>query len=185
MSNYLEGQLLIAMPNIGDPRFERTVIFVCAHTEEGAMGIIVNKLADEITFDDLLDQLEIDSVPPSDQIRVLAGGPVDTGRGFVLHSRDYLQNTTMPIGDTFGLTATVDILKSIADGDGPRHSLLALGYAGWGAGQLDQEIQANGWLSVEADEELVFDGQLDTKWKRAIEKLGIDPTFLAADAGHA
>ncbi len=184
-SGYLEGQLLIAMPNIGDPRFDRSVIFMCAHTEEGAMGIILNKIAEEITFDDLLEQLEITVPEASEQIRIHSGGPVDTGRGFVLHTRDYLQNTTMPVGESYGLTATVDILRSIAEGEGPQRSLLALGYAGWGAGQLDSEIQANGWLHTEADMELVFDNMLETKWTRAVHKLGVDPSFLTGDAGHA
>jgi len=182
---YLEGQLLIAMPNMGDPRFERTVVFICAHSEEGAMGLILNKIADEITFNDLLEQLEVDRPAPQEEIRIHAGGPVDTGRGFVLHSRDYLQATTMTVGDKYGLTATIDILKSIADGDGPNHSLLALGYAGWGAGQLDSEIQANGWLTVDPDAEIVFDEEIDTKWDRAVKKLGVDPSFLTSEAGHA
>ncbi len=182
---YLEGQILIAMPNIGDPRFDRSVIFVCAHTDEGAMGLILNKLADEITFDDLLEQLEVQTPSQHDEIRIHAGGPVDTGRGFVLHTRDYLQNTTMPVGEYFGLTATIDILKSMAQGDGPKQSLLALGYAGWGAGQLDNEIQANGWLTVDADLDLLFDNQLETKWDRAVKKLGVDPSFLTSEAGHA
>ena len=184
-TGFLEGQLLIAMPNIGDSRFDRTVIYMCAHSEEGAMGLILNKLADEITFDELLEQLEVPTPSDHDEIRIHVGGPVDTGRGFVLHTRDYLQSTTMPVGDHFGLTATIDILKSIAAGEGPKQSLLALGYAGWGAGQLDNEIQANGWLNVEADLDLMFDRQVDTKWDRAVKKLGVDPSFLSGDAGHA
>ena len=170
---YLTGQLLIAMPSIGDPRFERTVIYLCAHSAEGAMGLIINKLADEIDFDELL------------QIRVHVGGPVETGRGFVLHTTDYQQESTLLVSDDVGLTATVDILRAIAEGSGPRQCLLALGYAGWAPGQLDGEIQANGWLHVNADLALVFDSDLENKWSRAVSKVGIDPSFLSSDAGHA
>ena len=149
------------------------------------MGLILNKIADEITFDVLLEQLEVDSAPPPAEIRIHAGGPVDTGRGFVLHSRDYLQSSTMTVGDKYGLTATIDILKSIADGEGPDHSLLALGYAGWGAGQLDSEIQANGWLTVQADDDLIFSSALESRWELAMAKMGIDFSKLSGAAGHA
>jgi len=182
---YLEGQLLIAMPSIGDPRFEKTVIFLCAHSADGAMGLIINKLDEHVAFDELMEQLEIKVGKPKEQIRVHIGGPVETGRGFVLHTSDYQQDGTMTVGPKFALTATVDILKSIATSEGPERSLLALGYAGWGAGQLDTEIQANGWLSCDADTDLLFDDTLDDKWERAIGKLGIDPSFLASTAGRA
>ena len=182
---YLTGQLLVAMPTMADPRFERSVIYLCAHSSEGAMGLVVNKLAGSLTFPDLLEQLGIDGPEAREDIRVHFGGPVETGRGFVLHSADYLQDSSLQVNDAFALTATVDILRDLAYGSGPRQALLALGYAGWGPGQLDQEIQKNGWLHVEADEILVFDGGLNDKWERAIRKLGFDATMLSGDAGHA
>ncbi|OAB55429.1 hypothetical protein AY600_10170 [Phormidium willei BDU 130791] len=182
---YLTGQLLVAMPTMVDPRFERTVIYVCAHSAEGAMGLVVNKLAGSLTFPDLLQQLGIDGPEAREDIRVHFGGPVETGRGFVLHSAEYLQDSSLQVNDAFALTATVDILRDMAHGAGPRQALLALGYAGWGPGQLDQEIQKNGWLHVEADERLVFDAALDDKWERAIRKLGFDAAMLSSDAGHA
>jgi len=189
---YLDGQLLIAMPVMGDPRFERSVIYLCAHSSEGAMGIMVNRPAGSIDFPELLVQLNI--INKAEQIelplnaetmQVLRGGPVDTGRGFVLHSPDYSDDGTMMIGETVGLTASLDILRDIASGGGPRQSLLALGYAGWGPGQLDMEIQANGWLSAPADDALLFDAKLDDKWERAIAKLGVRSEHLSGEAGHA
>ena len=182
---YLTGQLLVAMPTMADPRFERSVIYLCAHSSEGAMGLVVNKLAGSLTFPDLLEQLGIDGPDAREDIRVHFGGPVETGRGFVLHSAEYLQDSSLQVNDAFALTATVDILRDLAYGSGPRQALLALGYAGWGPGQLDQEIQKNGWLHVEADELLVFDGGLEDKWDRAIRKLGFDAAMLSGDAGHA
>ncbi len=182
---YLAGQLLIAMPGMKDPRFEKAVIFMCAHNSDGAMGLVVNRALESLTFPDLLEQLGIDSLDTSDQINVHFGGPVESGRGFVLHSRDYLQEATMVVDNDVALTATVDILKAIADGDGPRQSLLALGYAGWGPGQLDSEIKSNGWLHVAADSELVFGVNLKDKWEQAMSKIGVDPRMLSDDAGHA
>ncbi len=184
-TGYLTGQLLVAMPQMQDPRFMRTVIYMCAHSMEGAMGLVVNKLADNVSFPDLLDQLNIQTGPVENEIFVHFGGPVETGRGFVLHSSDYVQDATLVIDENVGLTATVDILKSIAEGSGPDRSLLALGYAGWGAGQLDEEIQANGWLTVAPDVPLVFDDDLDGKWERAMNKMGVDFSKLSGDAGHA
>ncbi|PWR19844.1 YqgE/AlgH family protein [Zavarzinia compransoris] len=181
----LEGKLLVAMPAIGDPRFERTVIYMCAHSPEGAMGLVVNKPADHISFTDLMSQLGIEIATDIDGMRVLSGGPVETGRGFVLHSDDYHQPTTMGVGEHVALTATIDILRAIATGDGPRRCLFALGYAGWGPGQLDEEIQANGWLHVDADTELLFSPNLEAKWARAIAKLGFDIAHLSAEAGRA
>jgi putative transcriptional regulator len=190
---YLDGRLLIAMPVMGDPRFERSVIYLCAHSSEGAMGIIVNRPAGSIDFPGLLVQLDI--IKKSDQIKlpetaesmkVLRGGPVETGRGFVLHSSDfYIEKATLRIDDGICLTATVDILRAIASGGGPKHAILALGYAGWGAGQLENEIQHNGWLHCDADPDLVFGGDADEKYLRALRKIGIDPGMLSADAGHA
>jgi len=190
---YLDGQLLIAMPVMGDPRFERSVIYLCAHSSEGAMGIMVNRPAGSIDFPELLVQLNI--INKSDQIKlpgnaesmkVLRGGPVDTGRGFVLHSGDfYIANATLKIADGICLTATIDILKAIAKGEGPKHAILALGYAGWAPGQLENEIQENGWLHCDADAELVFGDELEDKYARALRKIGIDPGMLSNEAGHA
>jgi putative transcriptional regulator len=182
---YLTGQLLVAMPQMRDPRFARSVIYMCAHSADGAMGLVVNRRVGSITFDDLLQQLNIGPNKRNDEIRVHFGGPVEQGRGFVLHSSDYLQTGSLRVDDQVALTATLDILKELAAGGGPRRSLLALGYAGWGPGQLDAEIQANGWLSVSSDEALVFDADLDHKWERAIGKIGIDFSQLSGEAGHA
>jgi putative transcriptional regulator len=182
---YLTGQLLVAMPQMLDERFAKSVIYLCAHTEDGAMGLVVNKLLENIDFPDLLDQLDLSPAPGGDDIRVHFGGPVESGRGFVLHTSDYVQDETMVIDDQIAMTATTDILRDIAEGDGPRNSLLALGYAGWGPGQLDTEIQANGWLSVAADDTLVFGTDPDTIWKGALAKMGIDVSMLSGDAGHA
>jgi putative transcriptional regulator len=183
--NYLTGRLIVAMPNMLDPRFTRTVIYLCAHNEDAAMGLVVNRLIGSITFPDLLDQLGIENEDADKDIRVHFGGPVESGRGFVLHTAEYRQDGTLPVTEQVALTATVDVLRDMAAGRGPRRSLLALGYAGWGRGQLDAEIQANSWLHVEPDEELVFDSDLDGKWERAINKLGFDPSLLSGDAGHA
>ena len=182
---YLTGQFLIAMPTMGDPRFERTVIYMCAHSADGAMGLVVNRVASEIDFPELLNQLEIETDGIKTPIPVLTGGPVETGRGFVLHSMDYSQDSTLKVTDEVGLTATVDILRAIAEGEGPAKSLLTLGYAGWSSGQLDNEIQANGWLNVSSDTSILFDEDLNSKWDRAVRKVGIDPSFLSAEAGHA
>ncbi len=181
----MSGQLLVAMPSMQDNRFARTVIYMCAHNAEGAMGLVINRLAGAVTLPDLLQQLGIDTPKSGTDTRIHFGGPVETGRGFVLHSGEYRHESTLEIDDQVALTATVDILQDIAKGCGPRRSLLALGYAGWGPGQLDTEIHANGWLHVAPDEELVFDADLDSKWDRAIAKLGFDPTLLSGDAGHA
>ncbi|MGC2811954.1 MAG: YqgE/AlgH family protein [Bradyrhizobium sp.] len=190
---YLDGRLLIAMPVMGDPRFERSVIYLCAHSSEGAMGIIVNRPAGSIDFPGLLVQLDIikkvDEIKlpeNAESMKVLRGGPVETGRGFVLHSSDfYIEKATLRIDEGICLTATVDILKAIASGGGPKHAILALGYAGWGAGQLENEIQHNGWLHCDADPDLVFGDDVDEKYLRALRKIGIDPGMLSADAGHA
>ena len=182
---YLTGQFLIAMPGMRDPRFTRTVIYMCAHSEEGAMGLVINRLVGAITFPDLLRQLEIDTDAATDQIRVHFGGPVESGRGFVLHSCDYLKEGSLNVDGNIALTATVDILRDIARGRGPQQSLMALGYAGWGPGQLDAEIQSNGWLNVDSDPSLLFGEDLDSKWERAISKLGVNVSSLSGTAGHA
>jgi putative transcriptional regulator len=183
--NDLVGQLLVAMPGMRDPRFAKTVVYMCAHSPEGAMGLVINRVLESLTFGDLLEQLGITPPPAERAINIHFGGPVETGRGFVLHSPDYRQEGTLVVASDVSLTATVDILRAIAAGRGPRHRLLALGYAGWGPGQLDGEIRANGWLHVAADEDLVFDSNLGSKWDRAMAKIGIDPRMLSDAAGHA
>lgn len=181
---YLAGQLLVAMPGSQDPRFLRSVIYVCVHNQDGAMGLVLNRPAMGISFRELLKQLDIDAPAPRD-IRIHAGGPVESSRGFVLHSLDYRQDMTMGTSEGIGLTATVDILKSLAKGEGPSRALLTLGYAGWGPGQLDQELVQNAWLTVPADEKLVFDVDLGRKWDQALKKLGVSVEMLSAEAGHA
>jgi putative transcriptional regulator len=183
----LTGQLLIAVPQMCDPFFARSVVYLCAHSEEGgAMGLIINKMIDSLTINELYAQLKIEPVMRSDRPQPLYfGGPVAPGHGFVLHSADYREEETLGIGDEFALTATLDILRAKGQGEGPRQCLVAVGYAGWGPGQLDAEIQANGWLSVAADQEIVFDPDHDGKWHRALAKLGIDLSSLSSDAGHA
>lgn len=184
-SGNFTGQLLIAMPHMGDPRFARSIIYICAHTSDGAMGLVVNRQIDSVTFTDLLKQLNIESTAVDNKIQVMFGGPVEVGRGFVLHTSDYVEKSTLLVDDNVALTATLDVLKDIAAKTGPRRNLLALGYAGWGPGQLDAEIEANGWLNVAADEDLVFDTDIDTKWERAMAKLGVDLTMLSVESGHA
>ncbi|MDO8289983.1 MAG: YqgE/AlgH family protein [Parvibaculum sp.] len=191
--SFLEGKMLIAMPTMGDERFARTLIYMCVHNPEGAMGIVVNKPAQNITMPELLNQLEIhvpDGVPDIQQrvmaCPVLAGGPVETARGFVLHSQDYYsEDSTLPVDDDIGLTASVDILRAIADGRGPDRALLALGYAGWAAGQLEAEIQANGWLHCDPDHELLFGQNIAAKYHCALAKLGVNISLLSGEAGHA
>src|SRR6202163_3190824 len=190
---YLDGQMLIAMPSMRDERFSRSVIYVCAHSSEGAMGIIVNQLAVNVTSPDLLVQLEV--IPAADLIqlpqragavKVLKGGPVDTQRGFVLHSADFfIENSTLPIDEGICLTATLDILKAIARGDGPASAVLALGYAGWAPGQLETEIHQNGWLHCAADPELIFGPDTEGKYALALKKIGIQVGMLSSEAGHA
>jgi putative transcriptional regulator len=184
--NSLTGQLLVAMPQMQDPRFARSVVYLCAHSEEaGAMGLVINKTIDALTIDELYAHLKIAPTRSNRPQPVHFGGPVDPGRGFVLHSADYREDGTLGIGDEFAMTATLDILRAMGKGEGPRRSLLALGYAGWAPGQLDAEIQANGWLSVDADADLVFGEADDAKWRRALAKLGVSPSMLSTDAGHA
>ncbi len=190
---YLDGHFLIAMPGMQDNRFSRTVVYMCAHSSDGAMGITINQPAAQITFHDLLLQLDI--IPegpeirlpePAGHMRVHRGGPVETGRGFVLHSADYfVENSTLPIDENISLTATLEILRAIAAGKGPRSALLALGYAGWAPGQLEGEIHANGWLHCPATPELIFAEDIDSKYDRALALIGIDPGRLASEAGHA
>ena len=186
-TGYLTGQFLIAMPQMQDPRFARAVVYLCSHSASGAMGIIVNRLFDGLSFAQLLRQLEMPMPDFCPHISVHFGGPVEPGRGFVLHSLDYAQSTTTQVTDDVGLTATVDILQAMAQNNGPRHAMLALGYAGWSAGQLDEEIKENAWLTVPADADLLFGSRMDVKWSQAIHKLGVgvDVSTLSAEAGHA
>ncbi len=184
-SGYLTGQLLIAMPTMQDPRFERSVIYMCIHNADGAMGLIVNRALESLTFRDLLSQLELGIDDPSSDITVQYGGPVETGRGFVLHTLEYEQDGTIVVDDKIGLTATTEVLRDIALDQGPRRAILALGYAGWGPGQLDNEIQQNAWLNVPADDAIIFDVEIDSRWERAIAKIGIDVSLLSGDHGHA
>lgn len=190
---YLNGQLLVAMPGADDSNFAGSVVYVCAHSSDGAMGIVINRPAEHLSFVDLLQQLELIpedkgiNVPTKlEYMSVFVGGPVETGRGFVLHSADYFSaDSTLAIDGTVCLTATIDILKAIAQGAGPHKSLLALGYAGWAPGQLESEIQANGWLTCPGDAELVFDPRIDEKYTLTLAKLGVDPSFLVNQAGNA
>ncbi|WP_196802565.1 YqgE/AlgH family protein [Magnetospirillum fulvum] len=184
-TGYLAGQLLIAMPQMSDPRFARTVVYLCAHNAEGAMGLVVNRALGGLTFPQLLEQLEIPSTSECEQIRILFGGPVEVGRGFVLHSDDYLHDNTMRVAEGVALTATVDVLRAIAEGSGPSRLLLALGYAGWSSGQLDSEIRDNAWLIAPSDPDLLFAPDLERKYEQAINKLGIDVGLLSGEAGHA
>jgi putative transcriptional regulator len=184
-SGYLAGQLLIAMPQMMDPRFQRTVIYMCAHSADGAMGLVINKPMDSLSFPDLLQQLEIEAKGLNAPMPIYFGGPVETGRGFVLHSADYVEEATLVIGGNVALTANIDIVRAIALGKGPDLKLLALGYAGWGPGQLDHEIQANGWLNVPSDDAIVFGPDNPTKWSAALAKLGVDIEKLSGTAGRA
>ena len=170
---------------MADERFSQTVIYMCAHTPEGAMGLIVNRPVAKPTFEDLLQQLKVEPQPPVRQVRLCAGGPVENARGFVLHTLDWTGEGSLRVNEQLALTASLDVLQVIAGGGGPRECVLALGYAGWGPGQLDFEIQQNAWLSGPADETLVFDAEHDTKWMRAFAKLNVDPLQLSDVAGHA
>jgi putative transcriptional regulator len=181
----LTGMLLVAMPGMPDPRFAHSVIYLCAHSADGAMGLIVNRPAESVTFPAVVDQLGIKPTPGCSDTPVHVGGPVEANRGFVLHSCDYRLETTLVIDENFALTATVDVLRAIASGRGPRRRVLALGYAGWAAGQLDAEIQANGWLIAPADPDIVFGHDNDAKWQQALHKIGVDPRLLSTTAGHA
>jgi putative transcriptional regulator len=182
---WLTGQLLVAMPGMADPRFTHAVIYICSHSPGGAMGLVVNRMFGDADFHMLLDQLNVQASMNTPDIPVQFGGPVEVGRGFVLHSSEYLREGTTRIDDTMAITATVEIVQDIADGKGPENVLMALGYTGWGAGQLEEEMKNNGWLTVAADEGIVFDDDLDSKWDRAMTKIGISPAMLSDTAGHA
>lgn len=185
LPSHFTGHLLVAMPQMEDPRFERTVIYMCAHNDEGAMGLVINKPFEAMTFPDLLEQLEIEKGAKTQQIRVHFGGPVESGRGFVLHSDDYMRDGTLKVDKGFALTATVDILKAISTGEGPQRVLFALGYAGWSAGQLEQEIAANGWLVTPASSSIVFQPNLDEIYTQALAATGVTVAALSGVAGRA
>jgi putative transcriptional regulator len=190
---FLDGQMLIASPGMQDERFSRSLIYMCAHSSEGAMGIVVNQPAPHVSFPDLLVKLDV--IPAAEKIQlpnsagdvtVLKGGPVETERGFVLHSADFfIENSTLPIDEGVCLTATLDILKAIARGAGPASAILALGYAGWSPGQLENELQQNGWLHCSADPQLIFGTNINAKYELAMQKIGIRPGMLSSDVGHA
>lgn len=184
--NYLTGRLLLAMPAMGDPRFHKAVIYMCAHDEHGAMGLVINHTLPGIDLSQLLAQLNInpenENTPDTP---VMSGGPVETARGFVLHTNDFSQEDTIKIDEEFSVTGTIDALKAIAGGDGPEKMLFILGYAGWSAGQLDEEIQQNAWLVTDADPDLIFQAPPEEKWTEGVKKLGFDPGMLSGAAGRA
>ncbi len=182
---FLTGQMLIAMPGMQDMRFEHTVVYLCAHSPEGAMGIVLNRPVNRPSFSELLQQLKMQETPTTRTLHLCIGGPVENARGFVLHTSDWTAEGTLHVDEDTSLTANLDILKALAAGGGPRRGMLALGYAGWGPGQLDDEIQQNAWLSVPADDAIMYDADHGTKWQRALAKLKIDPMLLSSTAGHA
>ena len=184
-AQWLTGQLLVAMPGMADPRFTRAVIYICSHSATGAMGLVVNRLFGDADFHMLLEQLNIATSFDTPDVPVQFGGPVEIGRGFVLHSGDYLREGTTRIDDSMAVTATIEVVQDIAEGKGPERVLMALGYTGWGAGQLEEEMKNNGWLTVASDESIVFDEDLESKWDRAMTKIGISPAMLSDTAGHA
>ena len=188
-SGYLTGKLLLAMPSIGDPRFHRSVIFIAAHDEHGAMGLVVNFLAPDIKFAQLLDQLGLSSDIEVDtdalKMPVINGGPIETSRGFLLHSSEFNQNDTIRIGHDFSITGTTDALKDVIHGNGPENALFILGYAGWTPGQLESELQQNAWLVSEPDSALIFHDKCEDKWNMAMDKMGLDPAMLSGEIGRA
>lgn len=182
----LTGKLIVAMPAMGDPRFKRAVILVCAHTPDGAMGLIVNKPMPDLKFSDLLAQLNVPHFGPGRDIRIQFGGPVERGRGFVLHSPDYAGGqATAKVGPAYGMTGTLDVLEALASGSGPTQAILILGYSGWGPGQLEAEIARNDWLTAEASDPLIFGDQDPSKWRQALHTMGIDPVSLSPISGRA
>lgn len=186
---YMTGKLLLAMPSMGDMRFEKSVIYICAHDEQGAMGLVINNPLADLDFHELLEQLKITSDITVDlkalNIPVMNGGPVEGARGFLLHSNDFDMDDTIKVDQDIHVTGTLDALKEVAKGDGPEEKLFILGYSGWSAGQLDQELQQNAWLIVDADPELVFHNDQSKKWDMAIKKLGIEPSMLSSSGGNA
>ncbi|MBN9565831.1 MAG: YqgE/AlgH family protein [Alphaproteobacteria bacterium] len=184
-SDYLTGKFLVAMANMPDPRFMKALILICGHDENGAMGLVINRSLLSLTFNDLLDNLKIKSEQDFADIKLYFGGPVEVGRGFVIHSNDYHHESTVRINDNVSLTATADILRAIVDGKGPRKMLLALGYSGWGAAQLDKEIVANGWIVTDFSEDVLFSVHIDEKWDRALALAGINADMISLEGGSA
>ena len=185
-ASYLDGELLLAMPPMGDTRFEKAVIFMCAHDEQGAMGLVINHTLPDITFKNLLEQVGITSdIRVNISRPVMSGGPVESSRGFLLHSNEFSQEDTIKINDALSVTGTIDALKEVAKGNGPEDMLFILGYAGWSAGQLEQEIQDNAWLVSEPDNAIIFNGNHSNKWISAVGKMGFDPGMLSGAAGRA
>lgn len=185
-STDLNGKILIAMPGMSDPRFDHSIIFLCSHSDDGSMGLIVNKPSDDLTFSDLLDQLDLAKTSSDVELMIYTGGPVEPGRGFILHSGDYVSNdSTLRVSTEFGMTATMDVITDISNGDGPTRCIFAMGYAGWGPGQLEAEIARNGWLICDASDELVFGGHDQMKWSAALATLGVNPLLLSAEGGRA
>ncbi len=182
---YLTGKLLVAMPQMGDPRFYRAVIFMCSHDANGAMGLVINHPLPGIELSELLTQLHIEDAQPDDDMPVMSGGPVETARGFILHEGDFRQVESLKIESDIYVTGTIEALKAVARGQGPEKMLFILGYAGWTAGQLDQELQENAWLVTDADPDVIFNGNPDDRWDRAIRKIGVDPSMLSGEAGRA
>jgi putative transcriptional regulator len=182
----LTGKLIIAMPDMGDPRFERAVILICAHSASGAMGLILNQPVPELRFQDLLAQLNIPRGDQARDIRLLIGGPVERGRGFVLHSTDYQSGkATTAVGDVYGMTTTLDVLEALGHGRGPLQAVMAFGYSGWGEGQLEAEIARNDWLIGEASDRLIFGAEEARKWALALAGMGVDPMALSPSGGRA
>lgn len=185
LSGYLTGQFLLAMPHMQDPRFEKVVIYICGHDSNGAMGLVVNKHLGDLTLKGLLDYLHLPQESIKKDFPIYFGGPVDTGRGFVLHSDDFSHPGTVSLANHISLTATVDVLQSIAEGNGPKDCLLAMGYIGWGPGQLDSELHSNRWIQLESDPEILFHTPIEKKWEVAITRLGVAPEAFSEDFGQA
>lgn len=181
----LAGQLLIAMPGLAGGLFAQSVIYLCAHGPEGALGLIINRPAKAARYAEVLEQLELREQPNARRLAVCMGGPVETGRGFVLHTADWTGEGSLVVEPRMALTGSLDVLQALAEGGGPARGVLALGYAGWGPGQLDQELAENAWLSAPANLDLVFDGDHASKWRRALASLHVDPGLLSTAAGHA
>ena len=183
---YLTGKLLVATPFLFDSRFFHSVIYICGHDANGAIGLVINRLLPSISFEELLRQIDVLEFPQSiPDVSIYYGGPIEMGRGFVLHTNDYQSNSTVPIDDSISITATLDIIKAIAQGNGPDKSLLALGYTGWISGQLEQEIMDNSWLSIDPSTSLIFDMPIDEKWRGSMASIGVDPAILSMESGHA
>lgn len=182
---YLTGKLLVAMPYLQDQQFHHSVIYICGHDESGAMGLIINKQLTSVSFKDLLDQIKIEHDLSGPDGPIYYGGPVEVGRGFVLHTIDYLADASVTINNNFALTATLEVLRAISQCHGPRNALVALGYVGWAAGQLETEIQNNGWLVIEAHEDIIFDKNHESIWQNAMASIGVNPSYIMTEMGHA